>query len=254
VLVTVAIVALGLGAFAAGTWTERVRAAARDHEMRLVALEQRIGIGLAQQQAPAQQALPGPSAREAIAVTERVRVDVKGAPARGPQAAPVTIVAFSDFQCPYCASVNPTLDKLRAEYGGRVRVVFKHFPLPIHPRAMQAHQAAVAAQEQGKFWEMHDRIFAAQQSLDRATLVSHARELGLDVPKFERALDAAATQARIRADMAEGTRIGVQGTPTFVVNGRMFSGALPYESFKAQLEQAFDLVQSGARPRWLAAR
>ncbi|MCI0433449.1 MAG: DsbA family protein [Gemmatimonadetes bacterium] len=164
------------------------------------------------------------------------------------------MVAFTDFECPFCARVNPTLDQLRAEYGARVRFVFKHFPLPIHPRAMLAHQAAIAAAAQGKFWEMHDRIFAAQQALDRATLVAHAKALGLDLPKFEHALDDPATQARIRADVDEGTRIGVQGTPTFVVNGRMFSGAQPYESFKAQVEQALGLVQSRRPPQDLATR
>jgi protein-disulfide isomerase len=117
--------------------------------------------------------------------------------------------------------------------------------LPIHPQAREAHRAAVAAAEQGKFWEMHDAIFAQPAALDRAALARHAAALGLDGARFEKALDAPATDARVQADISEGQRIGVRGTPTFVINGRVFSGAQPYEAFKAQVEQA---LQSGSAP------
>ncbi len=251
-LASAAVAALAIGSLGAGIWIERSGATARDHENRLAALEQRLGLGLAQAQAARNAHAPeAPRAAEAPLPSEPVRVDVANAPALGPADAPVTLVAFSDFQCPFCARVVPTLEQLRSEYGDRVRVVFKHFPLPIHPQAMQAHQAALAAGEQGKFWEMHDRIFADQQSLGRESLIAHAKALGLNVAKFERALDSPELEKRIRADVEEGSRVGVRGTPTFVVNGRLFSGAQPYESFKAQIEQA---LAAKPAPRELAAR
>jgi protein-disulfide isomerase len=167
-----------------------------------------------------------------------VEVDIEGAPARGPADAPVTLVAFSDFECPFCAKVTPTLERLADEYGGRVRVVFKHFPLPMHARAIDAHKAAQAAALQDAFWPMHDRIFADPEALDPESLRAHAEALALDLAAYDAALASPELTARIQADVAEGQRVGVRGTPSFVVNGSLFSGALPYEAMKAHVDEA----------------
>jgi len=168
---------------------------------------------------------------------ERVyTVDIGDAPARGPESAPVTIVEFSDFQCPFCARVTPTLEQIKQEYGDRVRLIFKHNPLAFHARAMGAHQASLAAGEQGKFWEMHDRLFADQQALDPESLKAHAEELGLDLAAFERAMSSPEVAAKIDADKAQARELGANGTPSFFINGRFLNGAQPYEVFRERIE------------------
>jgi protein-disulfide isomerase len=184
-----------------------------------------------------------PAAAEAAPVY--VQVEIDGSPTRGPANAAVTLVEFSDFQCSYCARVTPALDQLEREYPKQVRRVFKHFPLPMHPQARDAHRAAVAAAEQGRFWEMHEKIFAQPNAVDRKTLTGYAGALGLDVAKFEQALDSPKVEQRVQADITEGQRIGVRGTPTLVINGRVLPGALPFEALKAQVEQ---LLQAGVPP------
>jgi protein-disulfide isomerase len=167
---------------------------------------------------------------------DRKRVPLEGE-FRGPADALVNIVVFSDFQCPFCGRVNPTLEKLTKDYAGKVRVFFKHYPLPFHQDAPLASQAALAAGAQGKFWDMHDKLFANQQALKRPDLDRYAKELGLDEGKFKQALDSNAFKARIDADMALGSRVGVNGTPASFVNGRLVSGAQPYEAFKPIVDQ-----------------
>ncbi len=160
------------------------------------------------------------------------------APVRGSPDAPVTIVEFSDFQCPYCAAVRPTLDEILKEYHGRVRLVFKHFPLDFHENAFLAHQAALAANEQGKFWEMHDRIFANQRAMKRDDLIRTARDLGLDMDRFVADMDSGRFQPTVEANKKEGTRLGVNGTPSFVVNGKFLEGALPLAEFRKIVAEA----------------
>src|SRR5579871_379368 len=150
---------------------------------------------------------------------QRIAVPADG-PARGPATAKVTIVEFSDFQCPFCSRVNPTLEKIRATYGDAVRIVFRHNPLPFHPNAQPAAEAAVAAADQGKFWEMHDKLFANQQNLTRPDFEKYAGEIGLDVGKFKAALDSGAGKKKVQDDLAAGQKIGVQGTPNFYIDGR----------------------------------
>jgi len=247
VLLTTAIVALALGAFVGGWWMGRAGAALDTQDARIAALEQRVALaqaGAARAERPEPPAPQVPPARPAAPAN--VEVEVGDSPARGPADAPVTLVAFSDFECPFCARVTPTLTQLEEEYGDRLRVVFKHFPLPMHARAMDAHKAAVAAGEQGRFWEMHDRIFAAPQSLDPASLRAHAEAIGLDMAAYDAAVASPETEARIRGDLAQGQQAGVRGTPSFVVNGRLFSGALPYEAFKAQVDQALAQAEAPA--------
>jgi protein-disulfide isomerase len=165
-------------------------------------------------------------------------VPVGASPTRGPQRAPVTVVVFSDFQCPFCQRSEATLQALVEQYGTRVRLVFKNHPLPMHPSARAAARAALAAGEQGKFWEYHDALFAHQDALDPAALERCARDLGLDVDRFRRMMGDARTDLAIEADEGEATRLGVTGTPTFFVNGRRVIGAQPLVRFQSAVELA----------------
>ncbi|MFY0575369.1 DsbA family protein [Cystobacter fuscus] len=164
-------------------------------------------------------------------------IEVGNAPVTGAKNAPVTIVAFSDFECPFCGRVVPTLHQLEQEYKGKIRVAFKNQPLPMHPNAKPAAEAALAAHEQGKFWEYHDKLFANQRALDRASLEKYAQELGLDVNKFKAALDSGKFTAQVTADMAEAGRVGVTGTPSFFINGRSLVGAQPVDAFKRIIDE-----------------
>jgi protein-disulfide isomerase len=180
---------------------------------------------------------PPPQAPGAPEVPKVVTdINVAGAPVKGPKNAPVTIVEFSDFQCPFCGRVIPTLAEIEKQYQGKVKVIFKHQPLPFHPFARPAASASMAAAEQGKFWEMHDKLFSNQQALDRASLEKYAREIGLDLGKFTAALDSNKFESYIAADSAEGTRVGANGTPTFFINGRQVVGAVPIDQFKSVID------------------
>ncbi|GEL72806.1 DsbA family protein [Myxococcus virescens] len=165
------------------------------------------------------------------------KVDVGNAPVKGDKNAPVTIVAFSDFECPFCSRVVPTLKQLEDQYGGKIKVAFKNQPLPFHANAKLAAAAALAAHEQGKFWEYHDKLFANQRALDRASLEKYAQELGLNVDKFKAALDQGKFNAQIEADMAQASQLGANGTPTFFINGRTLVGAVPVDAFKRVIDE-----------------
>ncbi|MBL8921757.1 MAG: thioredoxin domain-containing protein [Myxococcaceae bacterium] len=158
-------------------------------------------------------------------------------PSRGPKLAKVTIVAWSDFQCPFCSRVVPTLKQIEDTYAKDVRVMFRHQPLPFHNNAKIAAEASMAAHEQGKFWPMHDKLFANQQALDRASIERYAQELGLDMGKFKAALDSSKFAKKVEADSAEGMQVGANGTPTFFINGREFVGAQPFEAFKGIIDE-----------------
>ena len=164
------------------------------------------------------------------------------APTRGPAGAPVTIVEFADFQCPFCGGALPTIQQLLRDYPDGVRWVFKNFPLDFHHDSFLAHEAALAAGAQGKFWELHDRIFLDQRAIKRDDLVQAARGLGLDVTRFVTDLDSGRFRAAVEADTAEGNRLGVSGTPTFFINGKELVGAASLPRFKrmvdAELEAA----------------
>jgi protein-disulfide isomerase len=172
-------------------------------------------------------------------------LDLSGVPIRGAADAPVTIVEFSDFQCGFCYRVNPTLAQLLDRYNGKVRLLFKHSPIEGHTAAPLAHRAAYAAQQQGKFWEMHDRIFANQRAMDREALLAHASALGLDRARFTADLDSPRAQAVLDRDQAEAAKVGVDGTPTFFINGTPLVGAQPLEAFTAAVDKA--LAATGAR-------
>jgi protein-disulfide isomerase len=163
-------------------------------------------------------------------------VSTEGSPAKGPADAKVTLVEFSDFQCPFCGRVTPTLRQIREKYGDDVRIVFKHLPLRMHPKAPQAHAAAEAAKLQGRFWEMHDRIFANQREMSEEKYLEYAKEIGLDVERFKRDMASAEVKQRIDADVAEAAKLGVTGTPGFFINGYFLSGAKPYAEFERLID------------------
>jgi len=159
-------------------------------------------------------------------------VKTDGAPTKGVSSAPVTIVEMSDFQCPFCARVQPTLVKVQQVYKDNVRIVWKHLPLEsLHPNAVSAAAAAEAAKEQGKFWEYHDKLFSNQNKLKEKDLRQYAVELGLDMAKFDADMTDPATTKRINDDAEEANALGVTGTPGFFINGRFLNGAQPFDSF-----------------------
>ena len=158
-------------------------------------------------------------------------------PVRGNPAARVTIIEFSDFQCPFCARVNPTLAKVRETYGDKVKIVWKDYPLPNHPQAPKAAEAAHCAAEQGKYWEMHDVMFANQRALEVPALKQSATGLGLDMAKFNHCLDSGQYASKVAGGTTQGDKLGVNSTPTLYVNGRPVIGAQPFEVFKAAIDE-----------------
>jgi protein-disulfide isomerase len=168
---------------------------------------------------------------------KRYEIDVKGSPALGPETAKIKIVEFSDFQCPFCKRVGPTLTQIKQTYGDDVQIVWKNMPLSFHAKAPGAHKAAMAAHNQGKFWEMHDKIFADQRTLTDEQYLLYAQELGLDVDQFKTDVADPATQQALDADLKTAASVGVSGTPAFFVNGRYLSGAQPFESFKGIIDE-----------------
>jgi len=169
--------------------------------------------------------LPSPPVR-------RIPVHYEGAPIRGDVNAPVTIVEFSDFHCPFCKRVQPTLLELLAKYPGKVRIAYKDLPLDsLHPQAKRASEAARCARDQGKFWEYHDKIYAGGSDSSAENLRSMATAVGLDVAKFESCLAAGTHRPGIQTDLTQAAQLGLNGTPAFFINGRALSGAQPLEAF-----------------------
>jgi protein-disulfide isomerase len=189
-------------------------------------------------------ATPSVASAAAAAPAQPTKLDVKlrkDDPAKGPASAPVTLVVFSDFQCSFCASAEPAVREIERAYPRDVRIVWKNFPLTsIHPYAMPAALAAEAAREQGKFWQMHDKLFASQASLAAAPYEGYARELGLDAAQFKAAMASDKAKARVEEDSALAQALGVNGTPTFVVNGESVVGGGPQlrAAVERQLAQA----------------
>jgi protein-disulfide isomerase len=182
-----------------------------------------------------------------------LRVELGSAPVRGPADAPVTIVEYADYECGFCARADTTLKQLEAEFPGKIRVAWKDFPLPFHASARTAAIAARAAGAQGRFWELHDKLLAHAGELDRAHSEQYAQELGLDLGRLRGALDAGGALGEgVDADVAEGKRLGVRGTPTFFVNGVAVTGAQPIDVMRGQVKAALLRAQAvldgGARP------
>lgn len=159
-----------------------------------------------------------------------------GDPVWGPADAPVTVFEFSDFQCPYCQRVQPTLKRLRTEYPGKVRMVFKQLPLPMHQQARLAAEASLCANAQGKFWELHEWLFANQGGVTEEAVKKTAADLKLEVPAFEKCLAEHTFAGKVDADLALDEKLGVSSTPFFLINGRIVEGAQPFDAFKQILD------------------
>ena len=157
-------------------------------------------------------------------------------PSKGPQNAPVTVIAFSDFQCPYCAKAREAVDQVVKAYGDKVRVVFRDYPLPMHPMAAKAAEAGQCAAAQGKFWELHDYLFAHQDKLAPADLKAAARQVGLDGGKFDGCLDGGQMAKTVEESVAAGKDAVVEGTPSFFVNGQLMPGPATFDSFKLMID------------------
>ena len=158
-------------------------------------------------------------------------------PSRGPEDAPIVIVEFSDFQCPYCRRATAALEELMERYDGQIRFVYKDYPLPSHTEAFKAAEAGNCAHEQGMFWEFHDRLFGAQDSLDVESLQAYAGELGLDGNQFAACLAEDRFADRVEHDLEVGRQYGVSSTPTVFINGRTVTGAVPLDIFEAIVEE-----------------
>jgi protein-disulfide isomerase len=162
----------------------------------------------------------------------RADVSAGGAPIRGSQNAPVTIIEFSDFHCPYCRQVQPTLKRILSDYGDRVRLAYRDFPIDqLHPSARKAAEAARCANDQGKFWEFHDKLYGAGGDASLETLTRLAGEIDMDAAAFQQCIAIGKHRSGIDRDIEEGTQFGVSGTPGFFINGRLISGAQAFESF-----------------------
>jgi protein-disulfide isomerase len=178
----------------------------------------------------------------------RVEVPVDGAPVRGAADAPVTLVEFSDFHCPFCKQVQATLKQLLERYPAKVRLVYRDFPLDsLHPQARRAAEAARCAQDQGKFWEYHDLLFAGPTSASPEDLERFAGQVGLDTAAFESCLSRGVHRVAVQRDLDEGARLGVTGTPAFFINGRPLSGAQPLEAFVRVMEEELGRVAGPRR-------
>lgn len=179
-----------------------------------------------------------PPARTPAVDDAAVDVAVDTAPARGSSKAPVTIALFSDFECPYCVKAEATLRTVEAEYPGKVRVAFRHRPLPMHDHARIAAKASMAAEAQGRFWDYHDVLVAHRDALDRASLEGYARLVGLDGARFARDIEDPRFEARVVADENEAAKLHVEGTPTAFVNGRRIVGAQSLAVYRAAVDRA----------------
>lgn len=177
-----------------------------------------------------------------------VNVSVDDDPAWGPEDAPVVMVEFSDFQCPFCGRFyQETYPRIQEVYGDRIRFVYRDLPLPqIHPDAILAAQAAECADEQDAFWEFHDLIFSNQQDLSRNALGSFAVQMELDINTFNQCLDSGRYQLEVSADMQAAASYGIQGTPTFFINGRPIVGAQPFEVFAAVIDEELARAAAGS--------
>ena len=181
----------------------------------------------------------------------RVNVASAGHPWTGGKDAPVTIVEFSDFQCPYCKSAEPVLKEIRAKYGDKVKLVYLDFPLGMHPHALDAAVAGRCAGEQNKFWELHDAMFSDQSKLDAAGLKASAAKAGLDAKKFDACFAARPGEPGIKADQTQGEQLGVSGTPTFFVNGREMVGMESAKGFSDVIDE--ELARGGGSQKQTAA-
>jgi protein-disulfide isomerase len=178
-----------------------------------------------------------PSGAADTSPARRVTVSTDGQPSLGPNNAPVTIVEFSDYQCPYCQVWDQQVyQQLMASYPNKIRFVYRDLPLPMHPEAVPAAEAADCAGEQGTYWKYHDALFTQQYGLSRAAYEHYAADLGLDGKSFAACLDSQKYLDKIQANASDAANAGLNSTPSFVINGRVLIGALPFADFKAVVD------------------
>lgn len=178
----------------------------------------------------------------------RAEISLKDTPVRGPASAPVALVEYADYECPYCQQITPILQKIQEEFKGRLAFAYKDLPLSMHANAQKAAEATRCAEAQGQYWEYHDTLFAKKQ-LDIGSLKAHARDLKLDTAKFDKCLDSSEKAEIVRLHSAEAQSLGLQGTPSFFVNGRAVT-AVSYEGLRALIEEelkASSAPQTAAR-------
>ena len=176
------------------------------------------------------------------------KIAVGTSPVRGnAEQALITIVEFSDYQCPFCARAEETMKLISEEYGAQVRIYFRNFPLSMHAYALPAAKAALAARAQGKFWEMHDLLFANNTALTQSDLENYARQLGLDLARFKTDMASKAVEEEIFADVEAAKKAGLRGTPVFFINGRKLAGALPYLTFKMKINRLLQAAQKSGK-------
>jgi protein-disulfide isomerase len=177
-----------------------------------------------------------------------VNLQTAGAPSTGPASAKIVLVEFSDFECPYCSQAAAEIRNILAAYPKDIRLVYKQFPLSMHPHANMAASASLAALEQGKFWELHDKMFANFRQLSREHLLGWAQELGLDLEKFKAGLDSPKNQATVLKDLQEGETAGVSGTPSIFINGKHFNGPINLAALKPYLDEELKKAFPASRP------
>jgi protein-disulfide isomerase len=171
----------------------------------------------------------------------REKVAVAGSPAKGPASAPIELIEFSDFQCPFCLRAYPTVNQVLSTYGDKIRLVYRHYPLPSHPNARPAAEASQCAAEQGQFWQYYEKLFADQTKLADGDLKQTAAALGMDAARFNACVDSHKYKDRVETDIRDGNEAGVSGTPAFFINGRMLTGAQPFDAFKRIIDEELEL-------------
>ncbi len=176
-----------------------------------------------------------------------VQIAIAGSPARGPETAPIVMVEFSDFECPYCAKATGEIKQIMAAYPNQIRLVYKQFPLSMHPHAGMAALASLAAEEQGKFWELHDLMFSHYRELSGEHILAWAQELGLDMPKFKAAMEDPKYKAEVDKDMQDGEFVGVNGTPAIFINGKHFNGPIALALLKPILDNEIKTAHPASR-------
>ena len=177
-----------------------------------------------------------PKARRPKTLEDPVKLSVAGAPVIGPSDAKITMVEFSDFECPYCSAAAVHMREIMAAYPKEIKLIYKQFPLSMHSHAALAAAASLAANDQGRFWQMHDIMFANFRKLSRENMLVWAREIGLDVDKFQADLDSGKYKKVIDKDLAEGETAGVYGTPAFFINGKLYNGPVDLATLKPILD------------------
>jgi len=191
-----------------------------------------------------------PKAHRPKLLEDPIKIPVAGAPVKGPEDARITLVEFSDFECPYCAAAVREVDSIMAAYPKDVKLIYKQFPLSMHPHAEFAAEASLAAREQGKFWEMYELLFKNSRTLTLNGIFAMAKELGLDMDKFKADLDSAKFKKEVEKDIADGEAANVYGTPAFYINGKQYNGPVTL----AALKPIFAAELKGEKVKTVAAK